>query len=164
MLILTVWISFMAVYYQAGQPLSRSVEEMVQGRRIKLTYAGGRLEYVNLWIEEKDIDLYNRIIAVIKQHSQPGETICAIPFHGEMFFLSDRKNVFPFVLFSHGVADENELETAIKKFRETPARLIINDLDDKRQTALTRKFMAEMKKNYVLLSQIDNFEIYTHRD
>ena len=147
-----------AVY--AGRPVPRSIDEILRTPPKKLTYAGGRLPFTSLWIEEEDIEVYSQMLQLIQRETRPEDVIFAVPYEAQFYFLSGRRNPFPFTIFSHGVQNEGELQAVIRSVNEHPPALIINAPSDKRQDRFSEEFIETIQGRYALLADVGMFEIY----
>jgi len=91
--LIILWLCLMAVIFHAAQPISRGFTGIMQGQRIPLVKAHGTLPLVNLWIEKKDVDLYSRIINIIKNETNKTDKIFVLPYNPEIYFMSGRNNI-----------------------------------------------------------------------
>jgi len=154
-----VALAAIALYYHAGQPLSRGLGGATAGQRPDLV-AARSLPRVGLRIEPADIELYGALITLIQHEVPTGSTIFAVPSHAELYFLADRPNPFPFFNTALGVRTEGDLATVLSTLERDPPTLVFYDRQDKYNTRESRAIIAQVKATFETLPPIGQFEIF----
>jgi hypothetical protein len=150
-----------ALYYQAGQPLSRGYESLLAGERVPLVASD--LERAHLTIERRDVDSYRRILRLIEREVPVGAPIFGVPAQPELYFLSRRKNPLPFTYLSFGILSEAQLRETITTLEREPPRLVFFVPRLPYNTAYTARIMDHVRRDYDLIDVLGDFEIYRHR-
>ena len=156
---LAVLLSVIALHYQAAQPLSRGITGVVAGERIELSPErwGSR---VGLHVERADAALYGRLIATVEARVAPDETILALPFNPELYFLTGRRNPFRFTNSALGIRSGDELAAALAILARDPPRMVFYRPDDKYNTAASRTLIDNVRARYRLIESYGGFEVY----
>jgi hypothetical protein len=147
------------VFFHAGQPASRSVADILQGRRSAALHAS-TLPHCSLRVDSNEGVRYAAVVDLIRQRVPASGTILAIPSNAELYFLSQRKNAFRFFNTALGVRDDEAVETVQRVLRQDPPALITFNPADKYNTARSLKIMDAVKERYVLLGRYEPFEVY----
>lgn len=148
-----------ALYFHAGQPLSRGIAGTVAGVRIP-TLVDGTLPRTGLRIEPGDAALYASLIALIHREVPPGAPIFAVPSRAELYFIADRPNPFRFFNTALGVRTPGELQAVLAELRRDPPHLVLHDARDKYNTAQSAAIMREVHATYEPLASIGPFAIF----
>jgi hypothetical protein len=155
-----VWcLSAVALYYQAGQPLSRGASGILEGDRTTAQMKSD-IAKNSLWVEEQDIQLYSRLIALIDKETRPGDFILMLPANPELYFLTQRKNPFRYGNAGQGLISDTDFEHAKKLMDSRKPVLVFYRPHDKYNTAYTRKLIEHIRESYVRQDNIVEFEIY----
>ncbi|HLD69980.1 MAG TPA: hypothetical protein VJA17_04365, partial [Candidatus Omnitrophota bacterium] len=85
-----------ALYCHAAQPLTRSFYFLLSGIKFPAVWAANDLKRTHLWIDREDFAVYTRIMEVVEERSKKDESIFVLPYNPEIYFMSGRKNIFPF--------------------------------------------------------------------
>lgn len=152
-------LSAIAIYYQAGQPVTRSLAGIIRGDRVALVPAT-TIERAGLWVEPESLRTYTRLISVIQANSQPNETIFVLPYNPELYFLAERRNPFRFWNTAVGIRPGAEEQRVMNVLRNTPPRLIVIAPRDRNNTPTSEAIIAYVRQNYSLIQSIEQFEIY----
>ncbi len=157
--VLAVTLSAIGIYYHAGQPLSRGLVGTLSGDRIALAPSDG-LERCSLWMEPADRKLYTHVVGLVRREVAPHETILALPFNPELYFLTARENPCRFFNVALGVRNEVELERTVKELSDRPPRLVCFRPEDKYNSGYSLAIMDWVKRRYELIETVGGFEIY----
>jgi hypothetical protein len=155
----SIAMAAIALYFHAGQPLSRGLGGMTDGERTEVVPAA-RLPRVGLRVEPADIELYDEVITLIKREAPPGATILAIPSHAELYFLAERRNPFGFFNSAFGVRTPLELAAVMTTLDREPPALVIYNSTDKYNTAESRQIMQRVMSTYEALPPVGQFQLY----
>ena len=152
-------IAGIALWFHAGQPLSRGIGGMMDGVRITLD-AENDLPRVGLRIERADVELYREVLGVIDRDAPPGSTILAVPSHAELYFLGERRNPFRFFNTALGVRTPADLEEVLATIERDPPALVFHDAADKYNTAASDAIMQQVEATYDALRPIGPFRVF----
>ncbi len=156
---LALGLSVLGLFYQAGQPLSRGYPGLLAGERVALVESRG-LDRCTLWMEAADVQLYKRLVKLAERETSPDETILAIPFNPELYFLTRRKNPFRFCNSALGIQNDDDLKRVMEKLKSQPPKLVFYRSDNKYNTPLSSEVMKFVKNRYKLLETLSGFEVY----
>ena len=157
----TIGIAFsaIAIYYQAGQPLTRSLDGIIRGDRVELVPAT-TIKRAGLWIEPQSLLTYTELITAIQANSQPNETIFVLPYNSELYFLAERRNPFRFWNTAVGIRPGNEEQHVMNVLRSSPPRVVVIAPRDRNNTPTSEAIIAYVREHYSLVQTIGNFEVY----
>jgi len=156
---LAILFSAIAIHYDAGQPITRLLRGIIMGERVALVPSTG-LDRVGLWIEPETLKTYREAVGVIKSNSRPDETIFALPYNPEFYFLTERKNAFRFWNTAVGIRPGQEEQHVFQVLENTPPRIVVIAPNDRNNTAVSERISAYVRKRYSLLRTVGPFEIY----
>ena len=151
--------SAIAIRYQAGQPVTRSLAGIIRGNRVALVPAT-TIERAGLWIEPESLKTYTEVISVIQANSQPNETIFVLPYNSELYFLAERRNPFRFWNTAVGIRPGSEEQHVMNVLRSTPPRVVVIAPRDRNNTPTSEAITAYVREHYSLVQTIGSFEIY----
>jgi hypothetical protein len=151
--------SAIAIYYQAGQPVTRSLDGILRGNRVALVPATG-IERAGLWVEPESLSTYTALIRAIQANSQPNETIFVLPYNSELYFLAERRNPFRFWNTAVGIRRGNEGQHVMDVLRNTPPRVVVIAPRDRNNTPNSESIIAYVREHYLPVQTIGNFEVY----
>jgi hypothetical protein len=156
------FLALIGLTYHAGQPLSRGIAGTVVGTRVAVLDAplGHR---VGLRVEAEDHALYDELAALVETNVAPDETILALPFNPELYFITGRRNPFRFYNSALGIRTDTELQMALQQLRTQPPRLVLYRPDDKYNTTAAWALMDQVRRRYDFLGSRGGFEIYRSR-
>ncbi len=157
-----VAVSALALWFHAGQPLSRGLDGIIAGERIPYVYAGG-IERAQLWMSAPDARTYGELLDTIARETPADSTILAVPFNPEIYFLSDRRNPTRYFNLAVGLRGEQELQEVLRKLRRNPPLLVFYRPEDKYNTAITERLMDFVRIRYEAMPARGGFEIYRYR-
>jgi hypothetical protein len=151
-----------AVFYQAGMPISRGLRATVAGEgspvasRLELDRAG-------IYVQTDDAVRYRRVVDFIRGETGPRDTIFALPSEAELYFLADRANPFKFFNTALGVRSVADLDAVLGVLRCHPPKLIFINPDDKYNTPASIRIAAVIRATYDSLPPLPPFEVYRPR-
>lgn len=154
-----ILFSIVAVYYDAGQPITRLLRGIIRGERVALVPSTG-LDRVGLWIEPETLKTYREAVDVIKSNSRPDETIFVLPYDPEFYFLTERKNAFRFWNTAVGIRPGQEEQHVFQVLDNTPPRIVVIAPNDRNNTAVSQQIIFYVRQRYSLLRTVGPFEIY----
>jgi hypothetical protein len=154
-----ILFSAIAIYYDAGQPLTRTLAGIIRGERVALVPATN-LERVGLWVEPDSLKTYTEVVDLITANSQPTDTIFALPYNPEFYFLAGRKNPFRFWNTAVGIRPGKEQQHVFEVLNSTPPRIVVIAPRDRNNTPISQEIIAYVRNKYVLLKTVGPFEIY----
>jgi hypothetical protein len=151
--------SAIAIYYHAGQPLTRLLDGTLRGNRVALIPATA-IKRAGLWIEPQSLETYTAVINAIQANSQPSETIFVLPYNSELYFLAERRNPFRFWNTAVGIRPGAEEQHVMNVLRTTPPRVVVIAPRDRNNTPTSEAITAYVREHYSLAQTVGNFEIY----
>jgi len=154
-----ILFSATAIYYDAGQPITRLLIGIIRGQRVALVPATS-LDRVGLWVEPDSLKTYQEVIGVIQANSQSNETIFVLPYNPELYFLANRKNPFRFWNTAVGIRPGQEEQHVFDLLKSTPPRVVVIVPGDRNNTPASRRIIEYVHENYTLLKTVGSFEIY----
>jgi len=154
-----ILFSATAIYYDAGQPITRLLIGIIRGQRVALVPATS-LDRVGLWVEPDSLKTYQEVIGVIQANSQPNETIFVLPYNPELYFLANRKNPFRFWNTAVGIRPGQEEQHVFDILKSTPPRVVVIVPGDRNNTPASRRIIEYVHENYTPLKTVGSFEIY----
>jgi hypothetical protein len=155
-------VTFVAIHFHGGQPLSRGFLGMATGQRVPLVPAAP-LPRASLWIDAGDRDRYLQLVGLIQRETRPEDAIFALPGGAELYFLSGRRNPFRFFNTAFGIRGEDDLRQVERVLVERPPRLVIHDPTDKYGNPQSVRLMQTIRSRYTLLRTVGALEIYRPR-
>jgi hypothetical protein len=158
---LAIGLSLTALYFHAGQPLTRGMKGIVEGQR--QDYVHAEFARAHLWMTPEDRQTYRDILQLIDRETRDGDSILAMPFNAELYFLSGRRNPTRFHNLAVGIGDQATLQYVLDNLREAAPRLVFHQPKDKYNTDLTDGVMDFVKTRYTRLPSIGGFDIYRLR-
>jgi len=159
-LILSVFLSIVAIHFHAGQPLGRSWAKFMQGEKIALAPVHG-LGKFGLKIDPLEGEMYSQLVGFIKQETNHTDPIFVFPNHAEIYFLADRPNPFRFYHLALDVTNVNEGQAFIQSMKEAPPALIIINSSDRNNTDVSVLIEKYVRESYSLIQKFGKFEIFS---
>jgi hypothetical protein len=155
-------LSLVALVYHAGQSRHRTPAQLLQGERDTSVWAGqpDGLPRAALRISEGDRRLYRQFLAVIEAHSDPDESILALPNDAELYFLARRRNPTRFYNSTMGLLRPADVRQLLDDISHRPPRLVIFRPKDKFVTEHALEVMQAVRASYQMIDVIDDAEIY----
>jgi hypothetical protein len=156
-------LALVGLAYHAGQPLSRGIAGTIAGTSVPVLDAplGHR---VGLRVEAADHALYEELAALVESKVAPDETILALPFNPELYFVTGRRNPFRFYNSALGIRTPAALQMVLQQLRAQPPRLVFYRSDDKYNTSAAHALIAHVRDEYDFLGSRGGFEIYGFRE
>jgi hypothetical protein len=155
-------LSLVGLSYQAGQPMTRSLEAVTAGRTKTVVVPTG-LPRASLTVAAEEAALYGLLVNFIRQHSAEDDGILALPASPELYFLGERRNPLPFANLGIGLRNDADLRAAEAALAQDPPRLVFYRPDDRLNTPMVRRLMVALRRDYRLLETAGGFEIYLLR-
>ncbi len=156
-------VAAIAVYYQAGMPLSRGLKGTVAGERLPV---GTRLELdrAGIYVEREDAVRFKRVVDFIQSETGPSDTIFALPGESELYFLANRTNPFKFFNTALGIRSSAGLDSTIWVLKCRPPKLIFYNPEDKYNTAASARIAAFVRATYDSLTPLPPFQVFRRRN
>ena len=115
-------------------------------------------------MERADQELYADVLDLIARNSAPSDTILALPFDPEFYFLSDRRAPLRYFIASLGLTNERDYERAVMSLQKHPPKIVVFRRDDKYNTPLTLRLIGYVRANYAAASPRGGFDVFIKRD
>ena len=147
------------LFYQAGQPLSRGVAGILEGQR-ESRLPACPIAKAGLRLEAQQCRKYTRVLAMINRYTNSDDTILALPYGPELYFLSGLKAPVRYITTAIGVRNETQLNGTLAALQAASPRLVIYRPDDKYNTDYSRRIADWVASRYDLLDVFDGFEVY----
>lgn len=156
-------LSALILYYHAGQPINRTLDEIIQGKSnlSEKTFIEGKF---NLWLETNDANQYQYFIELTSSKLSSSDKIFAFPSNAEIYYLTNRKNPFRFFNSAFGIRNQDQLNDVISKLITDPPGIIFYTPDDKYNTSYSLEIAKYVAANYELYETYDRIEIYIRKD
>lgn len=153
-------ISGSGLWWQAGQPFTRSLLEIASGEDIPLDERplGFR---VDLRVAPKERAFYEWLVPLILRNSGTKDSILALPVNPELYFMTGRRNPTRFHNSALGLRTDKEVENLLSTLAVDPPAVVIFNRRDKYVTPNTLKVMARVRQTYRLIASRDGFEVYS---
>ena len=148
-----------AIYYQATQPVTRSLAGILRGDRVALV-AATTIPRAGLWVEPESLRTYTTLISAIHANSQPTEAIFVLPYNSELYFLAERRNPFRFWNTAVGIRHGKEEQHVMDVLRTSPPRVVVIAPRDRNNTPTSEAIIGYVRGHYSLVQTIENFEVY----
>jgi hypothetical protein len=153
------FLSVTALYYHAGQPLSRGAEGILTGVRTQTMHKSS-LPGNSLNITGEDLSLYRRIVAVINENTEASDHILALPANPEIYFMTKRKNPLRYANPGQGIVSESAFVMAKRQLDAKPPAMLVYKAEDKYNTPYIRELMAHLNPHYQRMDTIEEFAVY----
>ncbi|MEZ6064566.1 MAG: hypothetical protein R3B90_02400 [Planctomycetaceae bacterium] len=170
-----VLIAAIAIFYQAGQPTTRGWSGMVRGERRELVPLSDAnidqstpgLDRIGLSIEPADWDQYAQLLDAINTSTTTDEAILALPGNPELYFLSGRRNLFPFYNAAFGLRSDADVAAARELIRRSRPALVFHRPEDKYNTPFVQSLVDLLADDYApspLRDGIRNYRLKSQGD
>jgi|KBSMisStaDraftv2_1062788.scaffolds.fasta_scaffold16424_5 hypothetical protein len=154
-------IAIIAVVFHAGQSRERTPVEILQGRRVSSWGSEtATLDRAHLRLSARDRDEYAGLVHTIQAQSTADESIFALPYDAELYFLAQRRNPFRFYSSAQGIKTREELDLVLSELRRQPPRLVIFSPTDKYNSDRSRAVMDQVRSTYVHIGTEYGREFY----
>jgi len=152
-----------ALYYQAAMPLTLHLQGGVAGeRRFPVTPFPSSV--AGIYVDASDAQLYQSLIGLIDRETQPGDTILALPYSPELYFLGRRTNPFRFYNTAIGIRSARDLDSVLQAVRCHPPKLVFYNPADKYNTPASVRIAGTVLSQYEKLPTIPPFEVFRAPD
>jgi hypothetical protein len=158
----TAFLLFVSIYYQAAQPIGRTLGGIIRGDRIGLVPAT-TLPRTGLLIDPESLRIHTEVVKTIQTHADADDTIFVLPNNPEFYFLAERRNPFRFWNSAIGVRNEQEAAIVMNTLAHQPPRIVVIDPHDRNNTPYSNAMIAYVRSTYTLINTVSNFEIYRAR-
>ena len=156
-------LSAMAVFGQAGQPITRGLAGISINERP--VYEPDLVPNTSIIVPEQEAEKYQQVLDIIEKCSNPSDSIYAFPMNPEIYFLSKRKRAFDFIVSHIGFSSEKHFDDALAVINSDQApALIFHDEDDKYNSALASELLEQAKPHYVEIAKITDWTVYLRKD
>jgi hypothetical protein len=158
-------LMIVAVVFHAGQSSFRTVMEVAEGYRTVTanTVMCSPFFRSGLRVPEAECAPYRKIVAQIQAESSPSATIFALPSDSELYFLSARKNPFPFYNSAVGLQTAPDVAEVLAALKRNPPRVVTYRPEDKYNTDASRAIMQYVRSTYDHFDTIGGVELYRVR-
>lgn len=154
-----VFVAGVALYYQAGMPITRHLQGVVAGER-RFPTAVLQSPLAGIYVDSADAELYQKLIGLTERETQPGDTIFALPTNAELYFLSRRTNPFRFYNTALGIRSSTDLKETLRAIRCHPPKLVFYNSEDKYNTPASVRIAAAVQATYRKLAVIPPFQVF----
>lgn len=138
-------LSTVAIYYQAGQPLSRGLPGIIQGQRVALDAAEG-LPRAGIAMERSDQRVFAALLARIEAGARPDEPLFTLPMDPELNFITGRPAPVRYYGTPLGLrSDADVTETLTLLMRAAPL-FVVHRRNDKYLTPLSNDLLREIRR------------------
>jgi hypothetical protein len=151
--------SAVALYFHAGQPLTRGVEGMLRGQRVAQLEPCG-LPRCGLQLHAAEVSVYRQVVSRIDAHSAASDCILALPSDAEFYFISGRCNPTRFFNSAMGLRSEAGVDLLVDRLRVMPPAMLIHRPGEKYDTPLTRTLIERLSPYYRQQERVGEFTLY----
>jgi hypothetical protein len=152
-------LSAIAVYFQAGQPVSRGLAGIVKGERVVLDAPEG-MARARLHMERADQRVYGALLNRIAAEARPGEALFALPMDPELNFLAGRPAPVRYYGTPLGLRSESDVADTLRRLAEASPLFVVHRREDKYLTPLSEKLLAEIRRRDPVPEIFGPFELY----
>lgn len=152
-------LATVAIYFHAGQPISRSYADLLSGKRYELV-SSSIPALDGLYVTPSDEETYGTLIDIVDRYSQPGDPILAVPAEPELFFMTKRSNPLRHSYLPFGIRDGDAVEEALRALEKARPRVVFYVPALPYNSAYTDLIMNWVRANYVHLRTVREFEIF----
>lgn len=150
-----------AVYSHAGQPHTRSGDDVIAGVRAETV--ASEIPRFSLTIDPAENQRLTELVSVIHDHAQPGDPVFAYPNDAAIYFLSERPN--PFRLFNPTISihDNDELIVFVGEFDRKQPEVVVHNTASIYNNEMISELSRLILDDYRLVASIDEFDVYARR-
>jgi hypothetical protein len=150
-----------SVYSHAGQPYTRDFSQLLRGERMPLVRS--TIPKAGTFTDRAELAIYQELVSVIQENSDPGAFILALPNNPEVYFLADRPNAFRHMNTTISLNGPAEIRSFLAEFDQVSPKLVVHDTKQQYNTADTETILAHVRTRYDLFAEIDRFAIFALR-
>jgi hypothetical protein len=154
-----VLLASIAVYFQAGQPLSRGLGGIVRGERVALDAPEG-LPRASLAIEQTDQQAYGALLKRIELEARPGEPLFTLPMDPEINFLTGRPTPMPYYGTPLGLRQATDVADSVRRLTQAAPLFVVYRRNDKYLTPLSEELLREVRRRDPAPETFGPFELY----
>lgn len=151
--------SAVALYFHAGQSLSRGVDGTISGERSEQLVQCD-LPRCGLRVDPRDVLVYRQIVARILARSADDDCILALPSDAALYFVTGRCNPTRFFNSALALRTTADVEAVISDLWTRPPALLIHRPTDKYNTPLTEQLVARARGLYMRNERVEEFVLY----
>jgi hypothetical protein len=152
-------LTTVAIYFHAGQPISRSYADLLSGKR-QQAVASSIAALDGMHVTPSDELTFRSLLAIVDRHSAPGEPILAVPAEPELFFMSGRSNPLRYSYLSFGILDDEAVAETLRTLERTRPRIVFHVPVLPYNSEYTDMIMDWVRENYVHVQSVREFEVY----
>lgn len=160
----SIILGVISLAFHVARPIASNFLDAIDRNKVDLVYGGKQIPRLNIWVDPKDLKTYGKLVNVIEQYAPSSQTIFAFPYNPEIYFLSNRKNPFPFYNTQCVIHSKDDVKKLISQIREAAPALICYNSKDKRNTDSILAIINEIKTYYQYYGTVSDFEIYLRPD
>jgi hypothetical protein len=143
-------------------PLTRHLQGTVAGER-RFPTTPLLSPVAGIYVDGADAQLYQSLVRLIEDETQPGDTIFALPTNAELYFLGRRTNPFRFYNTAFGIRSSADLDSVLQVIRCHPPKLVFYDPTDKYNTPASVRIAGALGTRYEQLARVPPFEVFRAR-
>lgn len=152
-------VAVIALYFHAGQPISRTYEEVNTGQRIHLVKSA-LPSLDGLHITASDEETYTTLLAVIGQYSKPEEPILAVPAEAELFFMANRSNPLRYSFLPFGIREDDTVTETLRVLEKARPQVVFHVPSLPYNSLHTDRIMDWVRSNYEHVLTVREFRVY----
>ena len=159
----TATLATIAVAFHAAQPSTRSNNEMLRGTNVLSGEWSEPLKRATLRLDRVEQFPYGAIVDVIQSNAPEGASILAVPNNAELYFLSGRRNPFPFYNTWIGIRNDRDLTAVLERLQAAPPAVVTFRPNDQYNSWASRAIMDHVRSRYDRIGDIGGVELYRVR-
>jgi len=148
-------LAVIGVVYSAGQ----GVRTVLHEQQVALVPSSG-LDRCSLWMTPEEVEFYAYVVDLVERQVSPSESILALPYHPELYYLTRRRNPTRFFNSAFGLRSEDDVKQLLAKIDEAPPVLVFFTPDSNYTTNHSLQVMRAIRQRYELIEVKRGFEIY----
>lgn len=152
-------MALVALTWQAAQPPSRSLVEIVRGDTPGMAPVAGP-RHAALRIEPAEAARYRALLDLIERETRPDQTILALPNNPELYYLSGRASAVRFFNSAFGLRSADDVAALTRQFDSQPPALVFHDPRDKYNTPESDAVIAFIRQRYASLGRLGELDVY----
>lgn len=127
-------------------------------------YQKSEIVNVRLDILPEQNETYNALIKEIEEHTSSEQSIYVFPLNPELYFLTNRKNDFPYYGSSFHIKSDNNYEDFYEQFEAFKPQVLIYNAQSKYVSEYDRRLFEQVTadKSYRQLSEHAGFKVMVH--